>query len=72
MKFFSESKNKKSWSKVLSGLSINLAAVWFGAAFISPNFGSISDKNALLLLTGDILLGIFCLVVSYKLEKILL
>ena len=59
MRLFSDCKDRKAGLKVVSGFSINLAAVWFGAAFISPNFGEISDPNAVWLLTGDIFLGIF-------------
>ncbi len=32
-----------AWLKVLSALAVNLAAGWFGAAFIAPNFVSLNN-----------------------------
>ena len=55
---------------VLSELFVNLAAGWFGAVFIVPNFSGLKLPFNLFVLTMDILLGIFSLVVAFKLRKL--
>jgi len=58
------------WFSIGSDLSINLAAGWLGVAFIVPNFSGINSPLNFLVLTGDILLAIFFLVVAFKLKKL--
>lgn len=72
MKLRNRAKDKKALMKALAGLSVNLSAAWLATAIISPNFGDLSDARAILLLTGDLLLGIVFLGVTYALERKLL
>lgn len=55
---------------IVSDLFVNLSAGWFGAAFITPNFSQAKRSNKFLLLTVNITLGIFCLVVAYFLKTL--
>lgn len=57
------------WFGVLADLLINLSAGWFGAAFIVPNFSGLWWPYNLVVLTGDILVGIVSLVAAFKLRK---
>lgn len=62
-------KPDEAWLSVLSELLVNLAAGWFGAAFIAPNFiASRADYKPLILL-ADITLGIVCLLIAHRLRK---
>ena len=54
--------------RVLSGFFTNLAAGWFGAVIIFPNFEQPPTPNSLTLLTFDLLFGIPCLLVAFQLE----
>jgi len=58
------------WFFIGSDLSVNLSAGWLGVAFIVPNFSGIRSSFNFLVLTGDILLAIFFLVVAFKLKKL--
>ena len=57
----------RPWLKSISGLFINISAVWFTLAFITPTF----DKNNTLILTVDISFGILFLLASVFIEAIL-
>ncbi|MEK7090937.1 MAG: hypothetical protein AAB887_00335 [Patescibacteria group bacterium] len=54
---------------VLSDLFVNLAAGWFGAVFIVPNFSQLGLPANWLVLTIDIVLGILSLVLALRLKK---
>lgn len=56
---------------VLSDLMINLAAGWLGAAFITPNFSRKAKKEKIFILTTNLALGIFCVVVAIVIRKLL-
>ena len=58
------------WKKVLSSLSVNMAAFWFGAAFLL--LAQYAQPFWLLTLTINILDGIVCLLIAVKLERDLL
>lgn len=66
--FFATDKDRKAVLKVLSGLFTNIAAAWFAAVFIVPNFAGITSFD-LLILTLDLVAGTLCLWLSYKLER---
>ena len=55
---------------VISDFSVNLAAAWFGAAFIGPNFFGIKSPFNLFILTGDIIACILFLLIAVKLKKV--
>ena len=59
-----------TWKKVLSNLSINLAAFWFGVAFVS--LAQYTKPFWLLTLTVNIVNGIVCLLTAVRLERDLL
>lgn len=59
----------KSWSRVFSGFFIDLAAGWVGAVVVSPNFSDLSIVDNKLVLTGDVIGAIFCLLVANWFEK---
>lgn len=62
-------KPDQTWLSILSELLVNLAAGWFGAAFIAPNFiASRADYKPLILL-ADIALGIVCLLIAHHLRN---
>jgi hypothetical protein len=61
--------NKKILFSVLADFSINLAAGWFGAVIIVPNFSGINWPYNILILTADVLAGIFSLVIAIELRK---
>ena len=58
-----------AWSSVVSDLFVNLSAGWFGAVLIVPNFFGLNPPFNSLVLTGDILAGIFSLLIAFKLKK---
>jgi len=58
-----------TWFEVFSDLLVNLAAGWLGAAFIVPNFSGVVWPSNFVILTMDVLLGIFCLVGAFRLKK---
>lgn len=57
------------WFLIMSELLVNLAAAWFGAAFIVPNFTGFQIPWSVLLLLGDLGIGIIFLLVAFKLRK---
>jgi len=57
------------WFSVLSGLLINLAAGWLGAAVILPVTYKPPRQVNTLVLTGNILLAIFALVLAFELRE---
>ena len=61
----------KPWLRAFSGLFINLSALWFSLAFITPNFTSLNKLDALAILTGDIVSAILSLVSTVKIEEFL-
>ena len=65
-------KDKTAFFKVLSGISGNLSAGFFGLILIAPNFLPIKGLHDVFLLTIDIALGIVFLWTAYVLEKNLL
>lgn len=54
---------------ILSELLVDLAAGWFGAVFIVPNFTKIRSPFNLAILTGGILAGILSLAIAFRLRK---
>ncbi len=62
-------KNLHASIKVLSGFCVNIAAGWFGVAFITPNFTHIPSLGIILTLTEYVLFGILFLVAAFFLEK---
>lgn len=52
-----------------SDLMVNLAAGWFGAAFILPAFSSGVTNIHSELLIVDVLFGTLCFVIAYQLRK---
>ncbi len=57
--------------KSLSALFTNFSAVWFGLAFVTPNFIDITNVEIFLTLTKDIGFGIVYLLLSMEIERIL-
>lgn len=57
------------WSGILSDLFVNLAAGWFGAVIIVPNFVEGKGKRKLLVLTTDVLLCIVSLATAFILKR---
>jgi|GEM_PF-4270399 len=55
----------------LSALSVNMAAAWFGLAFITPTFISVTALITILALTRDIGFGMLFLLISVQLEGLL-
>ena len=60
---------KKIFFSVLADFFINLAAGWFGALIIVPNFAGINWPYNIFILTADVLAAIFSLVIAIKLRK---
>lgn len=58
------------WFLIFSEFFVNLAAGWFGAIFIIPNFSGFKSPFNFFVLTGDILAGIVSLLIAYKLRKL--
>jgi len=59
-----------TWFEIFSDLLVNLAAGWFGAVIIVPNFSGINPPFNLLILTGNVLAGILSLVAAFKLRRL--
>ncbi len=57
------------WFSVTSDLFVNLSAGWFAAALIIPPTSKKTLRLNFWLFTFDILVGIFCLVVSFYFKK---
>lgn len=68
----SKKKDKIALTKVLSGISGNLSAGFFGLILIAPNFLPIKEFHDVFLLTTDVIFGIVFLLIAYRLERILL
>ena len=68
----STKKDKIAFTKVLSGISGNLSAGFFGLILLAPNFLPIKGALDILLLTVDLFAGILFMWLSYKLERSLL
>jgi len=58
-----------TWFSVISDLTVNLAAGFFGAAFIVPAISKRGTKINLWLLTMNSALGILFLVVAFLARK---
>lgn len=58
-----------AWLRSLSGLSINISAVWFAASVIGPNLSFPSDQKELVFLTSQVIFGIVFLLLAVLLEK---
>jgi len=54
---------------ILSGLFVNLAATWFAAAVLTPNFIPIDELADFLILTYDIFGGIMFVIVATVIEE---
>lgn len=63
--------SQKSLLKALSAVFSNLAAAWFGLAFITPTFIHIATITAIFVLIRDIIFGIVFLVFTALIEEIL-
>jgi hypothetical protein len=63
-------KPDTDWFLLFSELFVNLAAGWFGAVLIVPNFSGIETPFNLAILTGDVLAGIFSLLIAFKFRKL--
>lgn len=61
-------KLKNSILKSLTGLSVNLSATWVALAFITPNFSSLDNPDAVYVLLSDLGFAILFLVLSVILE----
>ena len=57
--------------QILSELSVNLSAGWFGSIFIVPNFLRARGKKRIALLTLNFLWGIVALMTAYALRIVL-
>lgn len=55
--------------KVLSGFFANLAAGWFGAIVILPNFSDLTELESKLVLTGDGFFATVCLLLAFWFEE---
>lgn len=58
------------WNLIIADFLINIAAGWFGAIFISPNFTKAKRFARLAILIVDLLLAIFSLWVAHELRKL--
>lgn len=54
----------------LSELFINLSAAWFFAMFLAPFSQDLSIQTRIVILTGDLGLGILCLLIGIKLRRL--
>ena len=61
--------SRSYWLKAFSGLCINLSAVWFTLAIITPNFVSLKEAEAIFVLLKDLFFGIVFLILTAVLEK---
>jgi len=59
-----------AWFGILSDLFINLAAGWFGAAFIVPATAKPSRRVSLWFLTSNMVFSTLFLVLAFKLRKL--
>lgn len=60
---------KPSQLRILSGLFTNLAAGWFGAMIIAPNFSDVSSFRGVFVLLFDGLAAIVSLVIAFLIEE---
>lgn len=67
---FLKKLSDSDWLEAISDLLINMAAGWFGAVIIVPNFGGLGDIRSVLLLTEDLTVGIVSLVFAVRLKKL--
>jgi len=58
------------WLEAIADLLINLAAGWFGAIFIVPNFSGLPYPLNVLVLTQDLIVGIVTLIAAIKLRRL--
>ena len=56
------------WFIILSDLFVNLAAGWFGIILIGPALANISSFIDILWLLSNVIIGIICLLLAYKLR----
>lgn len=56
------------WPSILSDLLINLAAGWLGVVVVVPTISRPPRRVDPLVLTGNILLAIFALVLAFELR----
>ena len=57
------------WLAVLSELFVNLAAFWFGVAFLGSNLSGLHWPFNIVVLTVDLVFGIVCLVIAFRFRK---
>lgn len=58
------------WLKAIADLLINLSAGWFGAILIAPNFSSLKYPFDLIILTGNLVIGIVSIVIAVRLKRL--
>lgn len=61
-------KYSRAIMRALSGLSVNISAIFFAAAFIGPNLSFPRTPDQVFSLTMNIVFGILFLVISIILE----
>ena len=59
----------KIWSLIFSDLLVNLAAGWFGAILIVPNYSSARGKTKIIVLISDFVSAILCLAIAFLLKR---
>ena len=58
-----------AWIRSLSGLSINISAIWFTASVIGPNLSLPRNPREFVVLTFQIVFGIVFLLITVLLDK---
>lgn len=58
-----------AWIRSLSGLSINISAVWFTVSVIGPNLVLPTSPKDYFVLTSQVVFGIVFLLIAVLLEK---
>ena len=56
------------WNGLIADLLVNMAAGWFGAVLIVPNFSKETGFSKWGILTVDLVMGILSLLLAFKLK----
>ena len=59
---------KRKLSEILSEMFVNLAAGWFGAIFIVPNYMGLKETWNYWVLTEDFVMGIISIMIALRLR----
>ncbi|OGG19443.1 hypothetical protein A2721_02870 [Candidatus Gottesmanbacteria bacterium RIFCSPHIGHO2_01_FULL_47_48] len=58
------------WFAIFEAVCINVASTLLGAVIVGPNLPGASFETQIVILTGDVFMGIVLLLIAFRLRKL--